>query len=254
MKGHSPRWHVRSKWRRHQALSRDSRIRRHIPETSLYSRQALLSALRRHRVVFVKPVFGSFGKGILRISRGRAGYTVQSGTRKTTVAGRQQVVQMVSRYTGGRSYMIQRGISLLSMGRRPIDFRLLLLRPRRRWQIMGTMGKLAARGKIVTNFSSGGRPLTWDRALKAGLGLRARPRRSLLRRMNRLGMHIARRFRRKYDGTRKMGIDFAIDRRQRIWLLEINTNPRYELFRYHAKRGLYRRISRIVHGIHRRQR
>ena len=62
--------------------------------------------------------------------------------------------------------MLQKGIELIALNGRPIDFRLMLLKPAGRWEVMGIMGKLAARHLAVTNYNHGGQPITFESALR----------------------------------------------------------------------------------------
>ena len=240
-------WHIRNKWRRHQGLTGSRTVRRHIPATSLLSGRTLARYLGRYREVYVKPVYGSYGNRIMKLTRSRNGYLVNREQRVRRV-GRHAVRQAVFRYARSGRYLIQRGVPLLRVGGRPVDFRVLLLRPNDRWELMGVMGKQASGNRIVTNYSRGGKPLRLEDALRSA-GWTMREAADARRRMARLSMAAAEQFVRRFPHCRRMGVDIAVDANKRLWILEVNTNPQYELFRHHANRALYGRIHRIMRTI-----
>src|SRR5690606_3942545 len=129
-------WHVRNKWRRHLSLVGSRRVQRHIPPTRLLNRDSLRSYLARYKEVHIKPIHGSYGNNIMKVSRRRNGYLVQREEQVSRV-GRGEIAKTVFRHARSRSFMIQRGVTILTNGRRPVDFRVLLLRPNDRWELMG---------------------------------------------------------------------------------------------------------------------
>lgn len=244
-------WHIPDKWKRHLGLVGDRRVRRHIPATRLLNRSNLNLFLRRYSDVFIKPVTGSFGNHILRIRKLRRGYTVQGENRVRRVSS-EGIVRAVYRHTGRRRFMLQKGVSILKVKGRPVDFRVLLLRPRQKWLYMGTMGKMASAGRVVTNYNHGGKAVRVKEVLReAGYG------NSDIRRMENAMVQISRTaavaFNRKHKHCRRLGIDIAIDRAGRAWILEVNTNPFYQLFRKHQDKRLYGMIHSTMRTIRSKQ-
>jgi glutathione synthase/RimK-type ligase-like ATP-grasp enzyme len=239
---------IRSKVKKHRILSRYPAIRRHLPETYLLSQQTLFRLLRKYPDLYLKPVHGTGGSGIIRIRRGSHAYHVQTGTTNTIVRDRRKLYSVVTQLTRRKRYLIQQGISLLTINRRPLDYRLLLLKPGRTWNAMGIMGRWAAPNKIVTNYCRGGKPITLCSSLRRSQGLSSRQCRKMEQRICELGLQVAKAMGNPYS-MRELGLDLGIDQKQRIWLLEVNTRPRFKLFRYHRDRTLYRRIAGYVRMI-----
>ncbi|WP_426446408.1 YheC/YheD family protein [Paenibacillus sp. S-38] len=246
-------WHVRSKWRRHLGLIGQRRLRRHIPPTSLLSRKTLKAYLKRYPVVYVKPVYGSFGNHIMKLGRrvrGR-GYIVRREQRAQIIPAK-QVERVVMRHARSRAFLIQKGIPLLHLGGHPVDYRLMLLKPFRDWRIMGIMGKVASGTRIVTNYNHGGRAIRFRESLRRA-GFTTKQIDAVYAEMRRVGLLAARQFGSKHKHCRRLGIDFAIDTNRRIWIIEVNTNPFYQLFRHHENRKLYGRIHKIMQHIRKSQ-
>lgn len=244
-------WHVRDKWKRHLALAGHRLISKHIPPTRLLNTGNLIEYLRRYKVIFLKPVIGSYGNNIMKVTRHGTVYLVHREKWVKHVSSR-KIVGELSGNVRGRRYLIQQGISLLSIAGNPVDFRLLLLKPGKEWIIMGTMGKVATANRIVTNFNHGGRPIRLEDALRQ-TGWNDANIRRIQTRMNRIALITARIFTKRYIHCRRLGVDIAIDRNKRIWILEVNTNPSYELFRHHKNRQLYGKIKRFMNKILARQ-
>lgn len=240
-------WHVRDKWKRHLALAGRPKIARHIPPTLFLSKRSLKQFLGRYESVFVKPVYGSFGNNIIKISRYHRKFRIHRESRVQIVA-RRQVPGIVFRHARRKRFMIQKGIALLRINTRPIDYRVLLLRPGGNWNIMGFMGKVATGNRIVTNYNHGGRPINFQRSLRLA-GWSQGDISRVQRNMYRLCMTAARSFSSRYKHCRRLGIDLALDTGKNIWILEVNTNPSFDLFKHHHDRSLYRKIAKTMHAI-----
>jgi glutathione synthase/RimK-type ligase-like ATP-grasp enzyme len=241
------RWHIRNKWLRHRALENHPTARRMIPRTSKFSKQSLERYVERYTKSYVKPVVGRGGRGIYRVSRVREGYRIKGKNLNRLVKRKSELYRHLHQKTRDRSYMIQRGVDLIKIDGKPVDFRVLLLRPGRSWRYVGTIGKMAAKASsIVTNYQSGGKsvPFTW--ALRRSNTATHDQAQRIHQKLKRDSMIIAKHFQQKYPFVRRLGIDYAIDTSGKPWLLEVNTSPGYELFKKHRNKKLYSQIESML--------
>jgi hypothetical protein len=236
-------WHVRDKWKRHLALAGNRQLSMHIPPTQLFNSKRVSDYFKRYRIVFLKPVNGTFGNNIVKVTQGKGNYLVHREKMVKRVAPNQITGELI-RSVRGRPYLVQKGVPLLTIKGQPIDFRVLVLKPDKRWDIMGTMGKVASANRIVTNYNHGGRPIRVGEALRQ-VGWTQKEISNIQARMNRVSLLAARTFNQRYPHCRRLGIDIAIDANKRIWILEVNTNPFFELFRFHENKQLYGKIKRL---------
>jgi hypothetical protein len=243
---------IASKWRKHVILAREPAIHKYLPETAVLTKSELLwEYLSNFSFIILKPVVGTGGRGIIKIGKiGDNKVLLQTGLKKQVFYSKSELVVHVTRLTKGQSYLIQQGINLITINERPIDFRILLYKRKNQWEFMGGMGKLAAKNKIITNFCKGGKPITVEKALKYGLKLNAEECSELEQKLQALGTVVASTFDKQYKSIRELGLDVAIDKNLHIWILEVNTRPMYNLFRYHADRTLYNKIDKYVKVIH----
>lgn len=244
-------WHIRDKWQRHLSLVGNRRVAGYLPPTNKLGRESLMAYLERYKTVYVKPVYGSFGNNILKVTKENAGYRVQQERRVEQVAP-ERIAARVLRHARNRPFLIQKGVTLLMNNGHPVDFRLLLLKPGDKWLIMGIMGKVAGGNRIVTNYNHGGRPISFGEALQA-TGWSMEKKKRIQAEMSEIGKAAAVTFSSRYKYCRRMGIDFALDTDGRLWILEVNTNPFYELFRHHPNKNLYGLIDRYMKQIARQQ-
>lgn len=236
-----------NKWRKHVILVRSPTIKKHLPPTTDFKIEKLARWLNRYGNLYLKPKIGGGGKGIIRISKWWQGpavrYFVQTAQGKRMCTNIEQVVGVLKRYVL-KEYIMQQGIDLFQINRRPVDFRVLICKVNKTWTLFGIMGKVAAKGKHVTNYSRGGDAIRLGPALQQGLRLNEKTIEQITKKMNTLSHQVAITLNKAYPQLTQLGIDLAIDRKHNIYILEANSRPQFELFRHHEDARLYERIAR----------
>lgn len=123
------RKNVVSKWLKTKAILRDGTVRHYVPETRLLTAESLRSMLRRYGMVYVKPVSGSGGKGVMRVEQnGASRFSYQVEKTKRTFAGYDGLYRSLSMHKRKRPYLVQKGIRLLTLGGRRFDVRVMVQR------------------------------------------------------------------------------------------------------------------------------
>ncbi|MBO8170784.1 MAG: YheC/YheD family protein [Bacillaceae bacterium] len=242
-------WLAASKWEKYQTLAGDPFIKQYLPETSLLNKQSFYDYLDQYPVVFLKPVIGTGGYGVIKIERQNGHYKVQRDTLVKTFKNREVLFRTLQKSIKNKRYIIQKGIDLITIQGRPVDFRILLLRPQNEWKLMGIMGKWAAPNKIVTNHCRGGKAITLRNALIKSGDFNIEEIRELEERLNSLGLQMAEILTRRFRYLRELGVDIALDRQKNVWVLEANTRPMFNLFRHHDNKKLFNKIYFYVKGI-----
>lgn len=237
-----------SKWRKHVALRKEPLLEPHLPDTERFDQSNLLAFLRKYPVVFVKPCYGGGGRGVIKIVRAGDKCSVQT-TGKRFEAPCESVYRLVQPLTRGKSYIVQQGIELLSISGRPIDFRVLLLRQKKDWKLAGIMGKLAIRNQIVTNHCRGGSSIGLKQALQQAQGWKDEECAQVEKHMVEVAERIAGTLQKKYRYVNQLGLDMAVDSQKRIWLIEANTKPQYNLFKDHENPALYKQIDETIRAL-----
>ncbi|WP_027092054.1 YheC/YheD family protein [Cohnella thermotolerans] len=215
-----------------EALGRDASLQRYLPEShSLRNYTMLKSMCSRYPVVFLKPVRGSLGKGIIRLSRlgaegWQASFTTVSGTRKQTYPNLLKFFSAISGKMKTVRYLIQQGLNLIDSSGRPIDFRALTQKNGSgKWIVTSIVGRTAGSQHYVSNLARGG-TLATVRDSVAKSNLPAMFRGDASARLNRAALEIARGVDAQIPAHfGELGIDMAMDTGGRIWLLEVNSKP-----------------------------
>ncbi|MFC5402539.1 YheC/YheD family protein [Cohnella soli] len=210
---------ISSKWVKTKLMVRSPFLSAHIPTTRRMTRKSLARLLEKHGMAYVKPERGSLGIGVMRVDR----WSVQQGMRKRTFASYDEMYSWIGAQTAGRSYLAQRGVRMLKLRGRPIDFRVMIQKGRVRWKVTGIAARVAHPGKAVTNGSQGGSihdaGALLSRLTDAGTADR------LQKKFKRLAKATASQFQASHPRMKELGLDIAVDGKRRAWILEVNTRP-----------------------------
>ncbi|KAA9000942.1 YheC/YheD family protein [Paenibacillus spiritus] len=234
-----------SKWVKTVILMKSPEVAPLIPETSRMTAGHVERMLHRYGMVYVKPERGTYGNGVMRVEMERGpfgqGYKYQSGTRIYRFDRFDSLYRSLRQRAGKRSYLVQRGIPLLKHGGRRFDLRVMVqLSPKGRWETTGLIGRVAAKGKAVTNYHSGGKPTDIHTLLAPHMS-EARER-ELVRELKRLGQRIGRFYGKHYPGFHQLGIDIGLDPALTPWIIEVNTNPDPYIFNQLHDKSMYRKV------------
>lgn len=215
------RW-VPDKWLKTNALLKHQGIARHIPETRRFTGRQLARMLNKYGRVVIKPSTGTGGHGVILIYKQGTDYVIHH---KQTVKRKRSFTAMlteINRLRHGRAYLVQKGIHLAQIAGRPIDYRVKLVVRNGRWTTSYIKGKWAKPGLIVTNICQGGTLLRARDAIRRSLSIAPGKKVRKLRALSYQGMRV---LASAFPGIDKLGFDYGIDTKGKIWLLEVNTKP-----------------------------
>jgi glutathione synthase/RimK-type ligase-like ATP-grasp enzyme len=214
-----------------QLLRKSAAVQPFLPEShSMQSFAMLQSMCRKYPIVFLKPIRGSLGKGIIRIIRKpEGGYSCQFATVNGTVSQNFKTLTALHRSIAGKlkssRYQVQQGLNLITAGGRPMDFRALAQKDKNgKWQLTSIVARIAGNRHFVSNLARGGTLSPVQEALrKSDLGggsgvVLARLKRAALAIAGALEQQVQEHF-------GELGIDLAVSKGGRVWLLEVNSKP-----------------------------
>lgn len=237
---------IKSKWRKTKWMLRDSRLRPYIPETLQFSKGSLQSMLKRHTVLYFKPTGGSGGNRIIRIVKTSSGAYRLKGSRNATVSSVDALYHQLKSYSKSRGYLLQKGINLENTNGRPFDIRVMVQKPDSgKWRTTALFTKIGRQGKVVNNYNQGGKVAFLPETLR-GAGYSAGKIDYTTEKLSRLGENAGYCFDRHLKGFRELGLDVAIDKSGRYWILETNTRPQFYPLRNKMNKSAYRRILKYA--------
>ncbi|WNR43113.1 YheC/YheD family protein [Paenibacillus roseipurpureus] len=234
---------VSSKWVKTKVLLRNKKLRTYVPETRLYNQRNLLLMLKKYKMVYVKPINGSFGQGVIRVEKSDQ-YRFQAGKAAKSFGTYQALFAALNKVKLNRSYLVQQGIHLLTHQRRIFDVRIMVQKnAQRRWESTGYIGRVAHPKKIVTNFHNSGRPLPLE--LLFGSYFTGQKKKAYIHHLRNLGYRIAKHYQMSYPGLKEIGVDIGVDTRLKPWVLEVNTAPDPFIFNQLKKKKMFHKVLRF---------
>ncbi|WP_150267234.1 YheC/YheD family protein [Paenibacillus tepidiphilus] len=241
---------LRNKHTVHQTFAQKSRFRQHLPETLLYQSSAdLVRMLKFAPLVYVKPINGTGGRGILRIERLRdqkGMYDIQGrrqsrqiiAPRKVSLARLESIVRQ---WCAGGRFIVQQGIPLRLPGGRVHDYRMLVQKNGQGiWELTGMAGRVGAARSVTSNLHGGGHAVRAEKLLKEWLGSEERVDK-VMKTAEKLGLEAAAYLEDSFGALCELALDLAIDREGRIYVLEVNPKPAREVFARIGDSATYRK-------------
>jgi glutathione synthase/RimK-type ligase-like ATP-grasp enzyme len=190
--------------------------------------------LHKHRKVIVKPLIGSEGKNVIKISKIKNNlFEIHSGPHRKVVKGKKRLNYYLRKRTKGRrQYIVQYCIPLAKANEKPMDFRYIVQRKgtKTKWVITGKYGKIARAGFFTTNLNKGARVVTVEEALqKSNIHLNVN---KVITNFDRLTLNATKWLTTKFPNQTIWGFDLAVDKNGKIWIIEANSQPRVRGFCY----------------------
>ncbi|MEC0368883.1 YheC/YheD family protein [Paenibacillus chibensis] len=234
----SQRWRLWSrglpgKWQVYRILKRDPRLAPHLPPTTVYQgKKSLLSHLKAYGgEVFMKPKGGSQGRNTLFIQQNPdsahlhiKGRDAVNRRVEMSFAALGEASAWIEEFTGSREYIIQPFLHLYGRNDRPFDVRVLMQKNEKGlWMRTGMAVRQGASGSITSNLHGGGTALPVLPYLSEQFG--ARQAEKMTERLGQLSDIIPPILESHYGRLGELGIDFGIDTKGELWLLEVNSKP-----------------------------
>lgn len=235
----------RSKWELNEILEKNEELLQYIPETRWLNQENLAEMLDTYGMVYVKPDNWTWGRGVIKVEKGKGEFRYQIGKKMYTFYDFANLIEaleltinnkMKNRAVNNRKYIIQQGIHLLQYNDRIFDLRLMVQKtPENQFEVTGILGRLAHPKRIVTNFHSKGEIYTIEHLLNHYM--EEEKLQSYKAMLYELGKQIGPLYNRK-----AIGIDIGIDRNFFPWIIEVNIRPDPYVFSQLKEKEMYNKI------------
>ncbi|TCS76243.1 YheC/YheD family protein [Effusibacillus lacus] len=228
-----------AKWNIHRLLSKDRNIVPFLPETrKINSLTDVTTMLESHKLIYVKPLNGTQGRGVYRLERLSSLQSVRlefqrgSETRRATIDLNKNNSWFVRKFISGRPFLVQQGIRLVAdKNGRPADFRWLIQKDGTgKWKVTARIARMGQKDSVTTNVSTGADVLPAEEFLQQ-TGLSLLRIRFVIEKFDGLAFSIGKRLDRRFSGIGELGIDFGLDSSGHPWLIEVNPNPGRKMLR-----------------------
>ena len=174
--------------------------------------------------IYLKPIYGSQGKGIIKVTSFDHYLLFQSSDGKSiTFQTIEELIQYLNDNIQFSSYMIQEGLDLVCINHHPVDFRYLCHKlNQHNWVVTFSTARISKGDSIVSNIAQGG-----ELAPVKNILSRIFPDKSemIMQMMNELAISICQTISSKNLHYAEIGIDLGVDHNGKVKVIEINSKP-----------------------------
>lgn len=215
-------------------LSREPSILPHLPDTAiLKGSESLNHMLTKHKSVYLKPIYGGYGLGILKVDKNEEGFRFYNSLEvdkhtKSLVDLEDDLQQLVKGY-----YLVQQAVPLTYEDRQ-VDFRVILQKDKSKtWKSSGMVARFGRIERIYTNEVSG--VAMGVEALQEIFSITEQEAIGIEHGITYLCIKASRLLEKQYAAYGEygdLGIDVIVDQHQHIWLLEVNKFHEHDIGLY----------------------
>jgi hypothetical protein len=250
---------LRNKWTVYRTLIRVTAFRPHLPMTRLYhSTEDVATLLKKFQTLYLKPINGTGGRGILRIDRQRDGMLLLQGRNHSRSIvqprriSRNSLSSALSNWDmHGDRYIIQQGLNIKLPSGRIHDYRMLVQKNSTGvWEVTGCAGRVGPLHSITSNLHGGGQAASMNSLLRQWVGSDVTLS-HIRETAETFAINVARHLEATYGALCELALDLAIDRSGHVWLIEVNPKPSREVFRQAGEHDVYRKaiVRPIEYGM-----
>lgn len=223
-KGLPGKWHV------YQMLRKNKLLRPFIPQTQLFNNQTEWEPLlNRHQAIFLKPVAGSQGRGVLKVKCHGDEINVQGRDRDNHIFSKKfsdflSCLDWIKQHIGSRTYVVQPYLELNTKEHFPFDLRILIQKDEKGiWRESGQAIRIGNAHGLTSNLHGGGTARSVPDFLQQHYS--EQQIKKLQDNIALISRHIPIDLEKQHGPMLELGIDLGIDRQGRVWLLEVNSKP-----------------------------
>lgn len=221
--------HFLNKWEVHELLKNTS-TNSIMPKTTLFTgSKSIKYLLNSYSTVYLKPTNGALGRGIIKIQKSNKNYIVNFSHPTGPTIKNFKNFDVMYKYLlpriTSRKYILQQGLSLLKYKNRPIDFRILVQKNSYgTWYITSMVARIAKEQYFVSNLAQGG---TQSRVMNTiNLASPTLAKKITKNQFKRVALSTAKNLESaSSEHFAELGIDLALDKYGKLWLIEINSKP-----------------------------
>lgn len=214
-----------NKWVIHNLLQPSS-LNGLLPETAVYSPAALKMFLKRYSRVILKPADGNLGYGVYLITQEEHKFGIHHGGKYPIASFKtfQELLNRLDKVVTG-NFLIQEFISSAKLNGRIFDLRCLVQKNGKgRWEVTGTISRVAKRYSYLTNLPHN---IIDTRTVIEQVF----PQKGLLLELKEISIKGARIVETHLGSLGELSVDFALDNEGKIWIIELNSKPMKNMFR-----------------------
>ncbi|MBC8060858.1 MAG: YheC/YheD family protein [Clostridiaceae bacterium] len=216
------------KWEMNSWFSKEPDLIQYLPHTVLYkSKESLIDMLQKYSIIYVKPIWGMKGNGVVRVSLEAEKlcfeYPMDEENIKLIPKDDEELEKNLEALFSPEECIIQQGLDLLKYEDGIVDFRCVMQKDEtRKWTCRGIFARIGVKYSIVSNISRGGSALPGAELIMKALSLDEVQTFILKEKMIDLCMKACRALDKYGYNFGTLGLDLGVDKDKNVWLIEVN--------------------------------
>lgn len=220
------------KWEAHCFFKKNPELAPYLPETKFIKSFGQVSVMaKKYRAVYLKPVNGTQGRNIIRVSRSKksSGYCYQYHSNGNLCKGYASDIcnlqKQLRPVMGGRRYLVQKEINLVRYEGGIVDIRVMVQKDHNgRWEVTGMACRVGKQGAITSNISSGGSGQKVETVLKKNFS-GSKLVSQIIETIAFVSINAAQSVEDFRGNCGEMGVDIGVDKNGKVWFIEANLRP-----------------------------
>jgi hypothetical protein len=211
-----------------QMLENRQEVKSFLPETSMLDSYALFQSFcSRYECVYLKPVLGKAGEGIMRLEKKHKSWRLQQVHQQKSITRYFSTLKGVWHYVkqrkGKQQYIIQQGIELARYKGRPFDVRVLVQKNGQgEWGVTGVGIRRAGARSITTHVPRGGTIQSPETVLNHIFGGESQ---AIMENIRKTALTIAGVLNQQIHSLAEMSMDLGLTSDGELWFFEANAKP-----------------------------
>ncbi|MTI71476.1 MAG: YheC/YheD family protein [Firmicutes bacterium] len=218
------------KWNLFKRLSKYKEINKYLPKTIVYeSFEDIIKMLNKYEIIFLKSFNGCSGIEVMGIEKNENRYILnyfENGLKIKEIYSFDKLKRIVEKFLYKKNFIIQQGISLYKYGDHNMDLRVLIQKDRYdEWTATGYRARIANSSFMITNSCIGGEVKRYKDVYEAITNSNNKNYLPSEKKIGDTTIKIAKYIEKEYGRIGELGMDMAIDKDGKIYLLEANKTP-----------------------------
>lgn len=226
---------VGNKWKMHKFLRNEVKIKSYLIDTFFYNKKNFSKLFKLYPFLILKPAYGQEGIGVIEIKKTKDGFLerhkIEDGKTCKIISHKlktfSDIESLILKLWRNNIYIVQPKIESAKFKGRVFDIR-VTLQKNKKWEISGIGARAASKGSFLCNIGAGGEMFDGEKIIKIVFQKNAK---TIIKNLKTTSIKIGQFLEKSIKGiVAEMGFDFMIDKKGKIWLLEINSKPSHEIF------------------------
>lgn len=215
-----------NKWEFWKTGLRHDLIKNHIPYTEIIkSPDRVIKLLQEHSFLYLKPINGTFSKGIVRLEKQDENYLARTNlsTKPLLFSSNDELISYLLKLISRKTYLAQQGVDVIKLTGGYTSLRVIMQKNKKlKWQCTGIIARIGEARGISSNYNSWGYGLTLEDFLAKSHQLSESEISNKRQEVIQICTTVCNMIEEAWGNYGDVGIDIGIDNNLKTWIFEVN--------------------------------